>query len=203
MQGFRVTAPFASFRKPQAREYGETYRIPPPSTVIGMLLSYVGESDWEKHASAQVALVLETPPSEVSVYLRKMRTFGKKGWTPGVEYVEFMSNIRFTVWVREGASEKFGKPLHTRLLEAYEHPERISRFGALSLGLSDDGVEDFYPVETTSGYILRPNAKGRLNLPVRVGPPGASTRWSPMSWGRFDLCTLETDRPEATDFFTL
>src|SRR6202044_1447868 len=38
-----VSAPVASFRVPQAREYWETLPCPPPATVYGMLLSAVGE----------------------------------------------------------------------------------------------------------------------------------------------------------------
>ena len=40
-----VSVPFCSFRKPYAREFFETERIPPPATVYGFLLSLIGEED--------------------------------------------------------------------------------------------------------------------------------------------------------------
>ena len=39
----RVEVPYASFRKSYARSFAETYPLPPPATVYGMLLSLVGE----------------------------------------------------------------------------------------------------------------------------------------------------------------
>lgn len=40
-----IDVPCATFRNSRNREYGHTYPVPPPSTVYGMLLSFVGETD--------------------------------------------------------------------------------------------------------------------------------------------------------------
>ena len=65
----RVEAPLVSFRNPHAREYAETYRVPPPSTVYGMLLSMVGEERRVRHSGARLALAVLGEPT-VSTVLR-------------------------------------------------------------------------------------------------------------------------------------
>jgi CRISPR-associated protein Cas5t len=44
------------------REYGKTYPVPPPSTVYGMLLSLVGETDAYKHCGVQLAIAMLSQP---------------------------------------------------------------------------------------------------------------------------------------------
>ncbi len=73
----RVDVPFASFPTSRSREYRETYPVPPPSTVYGMLLSLVGETDRYKHCGIKIAIALLSEPAK-SVTLRTMRRFKKK-----------------------------------------------------------------------------------------------------------------------------
>ncbi len=49
----KVEVPIACFRQSRAREYIETYPVPPPSTVYGMLLSLLGEVDRYKHCGVK------------------------------------------------------------------------------------------------------------------------------------------------------
>lgn len=56
----KVEVPIACFRHSRAREYAETYPVPPPSTVYGMLLSLIGETDRYKHCGTQLAIALIT-----------------------------------------------------------------------------------------------------------------------------------------------
>src|SRR5437660_12643720 len=51
----RVEVPYASFRKSYARSFAETYPLPPPATVYGMLLSLVGERFRRRHAGVRLA----------------------------------------------------------------------------------------------------------------------------------------------------
>ncbi|GEM_PF-210483 len=66
-----VSVPVAGFRVGYAREYWETYPCPPPSTVYGMLLSLVGESNRLVHQGAEIALALVSTPAR-SVVLRTL-----------------------------------------------------------------------------------------------------------------------------------
>ncbi len=73
----RVDVPIASFPTSRSREYRETYPVPPPSTVYGMLLSLVGETDRYNHCGVKVAIALITKPAK-SVTLRKFYRFKKR-----------------------------------------------------------------------------------------------------------------------------
>src|SRR5947209_1091669 len=50
-----VEVPYASFRKSYARSFAETYPLPPPATVYGMLLSLVGERFRRRHEWVRLA----------------------------------------------------------------------------------------------------------------------------------------------------
>ena len=50
-----VEAPYASFRKSYARSFAESYPLPPPATVYGMLLSLVGERFRRRHEGVRLA----------------------------------------------------------------------------------------------------------------------------------------------------
>lgn len=53
---FRVDVPIASFPTSRSREYRASYPVPPPSTVYGMLLSLVGETDRYRHCGVKIAI---------------------------------------------------------------------------------------------------------------------------------------------------
>src|SRR5215213_302197 len=50
-----VEVPYASFRKSYARSFAETYPLPPPATIYGMLLSLVGERFRSRHEGTRLA----------------------------------------------------------------------------------------------------------------------------------------------------
>jgi len=51
-----LDCPCTSFPRSFARDYKETYRYPPPSTVYGLLLSLVGEVDMAAHLGVRLAI---------------------------------------------------------------------------------------------------------------------------------------------------
>src|SRR5437870_10526318 len=55
----RVEVPYASFRKSYARSFAETYPLPPPATVYGMLLSLVGERFRSRHEGVRLAFAFK------------------------------------------------------------------------------------------------------------------------------------------------
>jgi len=74
----QIEVPIACFRQSRAREYAETYPVPPPSTVYGMLLSIVGEMDRYKHCGVRLAIAMLEPQPEKSTVIRMFRRFKKK-----------------------------------------------------------------------------------------------------------------------------
>jgi len=107
-----VSVPVAGFRVAQAREYWETYSLPPPATVYGMLLSLVGEPDRLVHRGAELAVALLSNP-DLSVVLRTLwRVKEKNYWTDPTGKVHVVSATPkerqpFLAWV---ASQGWPKP---------------------------------------------------------------------------------------------
>lgn len=180
----RVEVPIACFRQSRAREYAETYPVPPPSTVYGMLLSIVGETDRYKHCGVKLAIALLSEP-EKSTVIRTFRRFKKKEITDPSnarpDYQELLSDIQFIVWVASGSDS--GQPtLQERLQLAFANPATISRFGGLCLGESRDLVNSVTPLpENYQGESLQwlvQNEDGLLTLPYWVDHVGSrGTRW--------------------------
>ena len=132
----RVDVPIASFPTSRSREYRASYLVPPPSTVYGMLLSLVGETDKYKHCGVKIALALLSEPAK-SATLRTMRRFKKKKLdhkeNTRPDFQEILTGIELMVWVDKG-EDKAKSNLCDRITEAFKHPSSVSRFGALCLG---------------------------------------------------------------------
>jgi CRISPR-associated protein Cas5t len=197
MLTLHVEVPYGSFRKSYARSLAETYPLPPPATVYGMLLSLVGEGFRRRHVGVRLALAFSgtygdrsrrhSPFPRVAQTLRKLSRYkyygkaskqSKQGNRP--DYIETLCDIAFLCWV-DSAQETNPEPrLEMRLREALETPETITRYGVLSLGLSDDAVNDICLVQEPTGdwHRLKPSQKGSLELPVWVDHVGSRhTRW--------------------------
>ena len=180
----RVDVPIASFPTSRSREYRDTYPAPPPSTVYGMLLSLVGETDKYKHCGVKIAIALLSEPAK-SVTLRTMRRFKKKKLdhkeNTRPDFQEILTGIELMVWVDKG--EDKAKPnLCDRITEAFKHPSSVSRFSALCLGESRDLVNSIDWVteivpNLTLNYLIR-DKYGDLSLPYWVDYVGSkNTRW--------------------------
>jgi CRISPR-associated protein Cas5t len=180
----QIEVPIACFRQSRAREYAETYPVPPPATVYGMLLSMVGESDRYRHCGIKLAIALLSEP-EKSTVIRTFRRFKKKEvfdpTNARPDYQELLSDIRFVVWVASG--QDAARPtLPERLRQAISQPETVDRFGGLSLGESRDLVnainllpEDYHG---ESLWWLVQQEDGLLTLPYWVDHVGSQgTRW--------------------------
>jgi len=192
-----VEVPYGSFRKSYARSLAETYPLPPPATVYGMLLSLVGEGFRRRHADVRLSLAFSgsyrdgsrrhSPFPRVAQTLRKLsryKYYGKAskqsehGNRP--DYIETLCDITFLCWVDSTQETNPEPTLEMRLREALETPETITRYGVLSLGLSDDAVNDIRLVEKPTGdwHRLKPSREGSLELPVWVDHVGSRhTRW--------------------------
>lgn len=191
-----LSVPVCSFRKPYAREFLETERMPPPSTVYGLLLSLVGEEDRYRHVGTAVAIAVTRMPA-VSVVLRTVWRIKYKDVPLGTgsnrrpDYQEILTGLQIAVWVEEG-------PLAHRLAHAAKDPSTISRHGALSLGESRDLVDDvrFNPRwEGTTGRWLSQDPEGEHPLPVWVDHVGSKGT----NWRQFRIVEGPLTEPEVAD----
>ncbi len=193
----QVEVPVACFRQSRAREYAETYPVPPPSTVYGMLLSSVGETDRYKHCGVRLAIALLSHP-EKSTVIRTLRRFKKKDIHDATnarpDYQELLTDIRFAVWVDAGG-DRATPALPQRLQQAFANPASVSRFGGLCLGESRDLVNavtllpENYRGESLQ-WLVR-DEDGLLTLPYWVDHVGSQgTRWR-----RFSLLVVDEWQP--------
>lgn len=180
----QVEVPLACFRQSRAREYAETYPVPPPSTVYGMLLSLVGEMDRYKHCGVKLAIAMLTMPQKSTV-IRTFRRFKKKDihdpTNSRPDYQELLTDIQFVVWLNADADKSETK-LTERLQNAFEHPEHIDRFGGLCLGESRDLVNTVHLLpkvqSAQQAQWLVQDIDGILTLPYWVDHVGSQgTRW--------------------------
>lgn len=201
-----VSVPVASFRVPRAREYFETLPCPPPSTVYGMLLSLVGETNRHAHEGAEIAIALVSQP-EYSVVLRTLWRVKNLGQIPGrgdkrygpgqnpedfgvrdnrggnrrPDLQELLTDVRIVVWVRRGATETATSPLADRVLRAVTQPNTVSRFGGLSLGESTHLVDELRFLrsgDVSDCRVLVRDDQGDLSLPVWPDHVGSrGTHW--------------------------
>lgn len=188
-----IDVPFATCRKSFARSYAETYPVPPPATVYGMLLSLVGERLRKRHVGVRLAFAFKRLP-RIATTLRKLSRYkygvaskqSSLGNAP--DYIETLCGIEFLCWIdsagevnTDACTENDVCNLESRVVEAVEHPDRVEqRFGVVSLGLSDDAINDLRLCDNVDGNWLRlwPNSAGQLELPVWVDHVGAlDTRW--------------------------
>lgn len=205
MQTLYVEVPYASFRKSFARSFAETYPLPPPATVYGMLLSLVGERFRRRHAGVRLGFAYKCREPDrscgepclprVATTLRKLSRFkygvGTKGG-PKPDFVETLCGIEFLCWVdssdeavgatlTDGPEERDGtQTLEERIVAALESPASIGRYGVLSLGLSDDAVNDVRLCRVAGGkwHRLLPDDAGSTELPIWVDHTGSAwTRW--------------------------
>jgi CRISPR-associated protein Cas5t len=182
--GLKIEVPIACFRQSRAREYAETYPVPPPSTVYGMLLSMVGEENRYKHCGVKLAIALLSQP-EKSTVLRTFRRFKKKDIhdpsNARPDYQELLTNIQFFLWVDAGR-DRATPTLPERVQKALENPATINRFGGLCLGESRDLVNSVTLLceqdkQQKLSWLIQ-DEDGLLTLPYWVDHVGSQgTRW--------------------------
>lgn len=201
MIALEIEVPIACFRQSRAREYIETYPVPPPSTVYGMLLSLVGETDRHRHCGTRLAIALLEQP-EQSIVLRTVHRFKKKNIADPSnirpDYQEVLTNIQFIVWIDAG-SDKARPTLAERVGSAMANPASINRFGGLSLGESRDLVNSVDLVSEEQHkplYWLLRDQTGSLTLPYWVNHLGLQGT----CWNRYELEWAELNYPPDTSW---
>jgi CRISPR-associated protein Cas5t len=180
----KVEVPIASFRESRAKDYIASYMVPPPSSVYGMLLSFVGEVNRYQHCGVKLAMAFLSIP-EKSVLLRKIRRFKDKDLNSPEnsrpDYQEVLTEIEMVVWL-DASQDKSEPNLAQRVQQGLTDPSSIDRFGSLCLGESSHLVDsiDLLPNGYEEGRLqwLVRERFGWLTLPYWVDHVGsAGTRW--------------------------
>jgi len=190
MIALHLEVPYGSFRKSFARSFAETYPLPPPATVYGMLLSLVGEYFRTRHEGVRLAFAYKKLP-QIATTLRKLSRYkygvpskqSSLGNAP--DFVETLCEIEFLCWIdsSQEKTEEDTQPsdtLEQRVQKVLARPQDVNRRGVLSLGLSDDAVNSVSIYDRSEGdwHRLLPKDTGPIELPVWVDHVGgAHTRW--------------------------
>jgi len=196
---FYLDCPCTSFPRSFARDYKETYQYPPPSTVYGFLLSLVGEEDMTVHFGVQLAIGLIGQAPPISRILRKQRhhKFSKQhlGTYPTSQFSkpnfqEILTDLKLVLRV-DSSQELATIGLLDRLSIALTTPEKIRRFGGLSLGESWAMVNGMRLYRETDGPVrwLIKDPRGLIGLPVwidRTTTRGTFQRFSLTEAADFD-----------------
>ncbi|MBW7864433.1 MAG: type I-MYXAN CRISPR-associated protein Cas5/Cmx5/DevS [Candidatus Hydrogenedentes bacterium] len=174
-----VSVPVCAFRRPYAREFLETERVPPPATVYGFLLSLVGEEDRWKYTGTRLAIAMLSLPALSTVLRTVWRVKSNKsglgiGKNKTPDYQELLIGLELAVWVAPG-------DVAERLADGLANPATITRYGGLSLGESRDLVDEVRlnpHYGGRRGVWLSRDPGGSLPLPVWVDHVGSKgTRW--------------------------
>lgn len=196
--GLYISVPVASFRVPRAREYFETYPVPPPATVYGMLLSLIGETNRRVYEGAEIAIAVLSEP-EYSVVLRTLWRVKNKNSGLGLgenrrpDFQELLTDVRLAVWIRD--KEDGENSLVEHLKNAFENPLQINRFGGLCLGESThliDEVKLLHRLPEGFCQFLLNSEDGELSLPIWADHVGSGTTWGQFSFDDIDLKINET-----------
>jgi CRISPR-associated protein Cas5t len=171
----RVEVPVCAFRPYASRDYQDTFPVPPPTTVYGMLLSFLGVPREEKecHRGAEMALAVAELPERRSKVFRKLRRGEDlpgtaKGSRP--DYQDLLIDLKLWVWLRKGA-DPADPPLASRIPAALADPTTITqREGGLSLGESSYLVDVIAvdPAPPDRLIFVTPDERGFYSLPVWV-----------------------------------
>jgi CRISPR-associated protein Cas5t len=173
-----LECPCTSFPRSFARDFKETYRYPPPSTVYGMLLSLVGEVEMLAHVGVKIAIGIIGDAPPISRIVRKQRhhKFSVKhmGTYPTSQFSkpnhhELLTDLRFVVQL-DSTEETAIVTLADRVAIALSTPEQITRFGGLSLGESWamlNGVRDYREDDGEIRWLTQ-DKRGLIGLPIWI-----------------------------------
>lgn len=165
----RVEVPVCAFRPYASREYQDTFPVPPPATVYGMLLSLLGVPREQKgqHRGTEMALAVARLPGRSKVFRKLRRGSDLEDTRP--DYQDLLIELTLWVWLRPG-TDPADPPLAARIPAALADSATISRAGGLSLGESSYLV-DVIRVDPTAPdrlIFLIPDKGGFYSLPVWV-----------------------------------
>jgi CRISPR-associated protein Cas5t len=187
-----LDCPCTSFPRSFARDYKETYRYPPPSTLYGLLLSLVGETDMAAHLGVKLAtgIIGDDPPISRIVRKQRHHKFSKThmGTYPTSKFSkpnhqELLTDLKVAV-VLDSSEESATVKLVDRVAIALATPSQITRFGGLSLGESWAMVNGIRPYRELDGdirWLIRDN-RGLISLPIWIDRKTGQGTFQRYSW---------------------
>ncbi|NET54478.1 MAG: CRISPR-associated protein Cas5, partial [Merismopedia sp. SIO2A8] len=170
-----LDCPCTSFPRSFARDFKETYRYPPPSTVYGLLLSLVGEVDMTAHLGVKLAIGIIGDDPPISRIVRKQRhhKFSKThmGTYPTSKFSkpnhhELLTDLKVALKI-DSSEETATVKLEERVAIALSTPEQVTRFGGLSLGESwamVNGMRQYRESDGSIRWLVKDN-RGLIGLP--------------------------------------
>jgi len=211
-----LDCPCTSFPRSFARDYKETYRYPPPSTIYGLLLSLVGEVDMTAHLGVKLAIGLIGNDPPISRIVRKQRhhKFSKThmGTYPSSKFSkpnhqELLTDLQVIINV-DSSDELAVVKLEERVTIALATPSQITRFGGLSLGESWAMVNGIRAYRETDGVVrwLVKDNRGLISLPVWINRETGQGTFQRFSWSdefkedcKVTVPKLRASQPIATE----
>jgi len=202
-----LECPCTSFPRSFARDYKETYRYPPPSTVYGFLLSLVGEEDLTAHLGVKLAIGLIGKEPPISRIVRKQRhhKFSREhlGTYPTSKFSkpnhhELLTDLQVVIQL-DSSEETAVVKLVDRVSISLSTPDQITRFGGLSLGESWALINGVRPYRETDGTIqwLVVDNRGLISLPVWIDRNTGQGTFCRFSLGSFsEECWVKIQAPE-------
>jgi CRISPR-associated protein Cas5t len=201
-----LECPCTSFPRSFARDYKETYRYPPPSTIYGFLLSFIGEVDMAAHLGVKLAIgvIGEDPPISRIVRKQRHHKFGRDhlGTYPTSKFSkpnhhELLTDLRIAVQI-DSSQESALVKLEERVAIALSSPEQITRFGGLSLGESwamINGVRAYRETDGAIRWLVKDN-RGLIALPVWIDRKTGQGTFQRFRWSEFDQnCWVSISAP--------
>jgi CRISPR-associated protein Cas5t len=196
-----LDCPCTSFPRSFARDYKETYRYPPPSTIYGLLLSLVGETDMSAHLGVKLAIGIIGDDPPISRIVRKQRhhkfvtTEVKKreakygvGNFPTSQFSkpnhqELLTDLQVTVQI-DSSEELATVTLAERVAIALSTPSQITRFGGLSLGESwamVNGIREYRETDGSVRWLAKDN-RGLISLPIWINRKTGQGTFQRFDW---------------------
>lgn len=201
-----LDCPCTSFPRSFARDFKETYRYPPPSTVYGLLLSLVGEEDLTHHIGVKLALGIIGGDPPISRIVRKQRhhKFSRThlGTYPSSKFSkpnhqELLTDVKTVVCIDSG-EDSAEVTLVERVAIALTTPENITRFGGLSLGESwalVNGIRSYRASDGDIRWLVR-DPRGLISLPVWIDRKTTRGTFQRFTLGEFsDDCWVKIAPP--------
>jgi CRISPR-associated protein Cas5t len=167
-----------SFPRSFARDFKETYRYPPPSTLYGFLLSFIGETDLKAHLGVKLAIGMIGQEPPISRIVRKQRhhKFSKThmGTYPSSKFSkpnhqELLTDLQVIIEL-DSSDETSTLKLTERIAIALSTPSQITRFGGLSLGESwamVNGIRAYRETDSKVRWLVKDN-RGLIGLPIWI-----------------------------------
>jgi len=204
-----LDCPCTSFPRSFARDYKETYRYPPPSTIYGLLLSLVGEIEMSAHLGVKraIGIIGDDPPISRIVRKQRHHKFSKThmgtyptGKFSKPNFQELLTDLQIAVRL-DSSEESATVKLAERVAIALSTPDQITRFGGLSLGESwamVNGIRAYRETDGSIRWLVKDN-RGLISLPIWINRQTGQGTFQRFSWSNefYEECWVTIPKLDA------